>query len=101
MTDHTELKRLLALGSLPPCVGELIAENERLREDPGMRAIRSLRGDCADLIVERDQLKAENAQLKNQEIELKTEVEVLRKSLADLLDLHDIAGRAAMGNGEQ
>lgn len=42
----------------------LFAENERLREDPGMRAIRSLRGDCADLMAERDQLKAELAGLR-------------------------------------
>ncbi|BBI47354.1 hypothetical protein [Pseudomonas phage HU1] len=44
-------------------LGKLIAENDRLREDPGMRAILSLRGDCADLIAERDQLKAENEAL--------------------------------------
>lgn len=44
----------------PGAVLALIAENDRLREDPGMRAIRSLRGDCADFMAERDQLKAEN-----------------------------------------
>lgn len=33
-------------------------------EDSHMRAIRSLRGDCADLIAERDQLRAEVAGLK-------------------------------------
>ncbi|MBJ2237041.1 hypothetical protein JFT61_19705 [Pseudomonas fluorescens] len=32
-------------------------------EDSHMRAIRSLRGDCADLIAERDQLRAENERL--------------------------------------
>ena len=38
MADYTELKRLLALGSLPPCVGMLIAENERLAaENAGLR----------------------------------------------------------------
>lgn len=42
---------------------ELLAENECLREEPNMRAIRSLRGDCADLIAERDQLKAKNEAL--------------------------------------
>lgn len=43
---------------------ELLAENVRLCEDPHMRAIRSLRGDCADLMAERDQLKAENEALR-------------------------------------
>lgn len=38
---------------------ELLAENVRLCEDPHMRAIRSLRGDCADLMAERDRLMAE------------------------------------------
>lgn len=38
---------------------ELLAENVRLCEDPRMRAIRSLRGDCADLMAERDRLMAE------------------------------------------
>ncbi|AVH38057.1 hypothetical protein AL532_17780 [Pseudomonas monteilii] len=49
------------------------------------------RGECdclsAQLINanrERDQLKDENAQLKNHEIELKAENEVLRKQVADL-----------------
>ncbi|MBN0975938.1 hypothetical protein JTY93_15500 [Pseudomonas hygromyciniae] len=42
---------------------ELLAENVRLCEGAHMRAIRSLRGDCADLIAERDQLKAENEAL--------------------------------------
>lgn len=36
------------------------------------------------VVAERDQLKAENAQLKNHEIELKAENEVLRKQVADL-----------------
>lgn len=39
---------------------ELLAENVQLCEDPHMRAIRSLRGDCADLMAERDRLMAEN-----------------------------------------
>lgn len=38
---------------------ELLAENVRLCEDPRMRPIRSLRGDCADLMAERDRLMAE------------------------------------------
>lgn len=42
---------------------ELLAENVRLCEDPHMRAIRSLRGDCADLMAERDRLMAENDSL--------------------------------------
>lgn len=42
---------------------ELLAENVRLCEDPHMRAIRSLRGDCADLMAERDRLSAENETL--------------------------------------
>lgn len=39
---------------------ELLAENVRLCEDPHMRAIRSLLGDYADLMAERDRLMAEN-----------------------------------------
>ena len=42
---------------------ELLAENVRLCEDPHMRAIRSLRGDCADLMAERGRLSAENETL--------------------------------------
>lgn len=42
---------------------ELLAENVRLCEDPHMRAIRSLRGDCADLMAERDRLRAESETL--------------------------------------
>lgn len=46
--------------ALPPeVVLAIIAENELLRESPGMGAIRSLRGDCADLMAECDRLKAE------------------------------------------
>ncbi|WP_282361262.1 hypothetical protein [Pseudomonas sp. PS01300] len=77
----------------PHAVMTLLAEIERLREDPHMRAIRSLRSDCADLMVERDQLRTEN--------------EALRNALGDLLALYEddegcrnlpeyIAGRAAM-----
>lgn len=33
MRDYSELKRLVAQGSLPPCVRELIAKNESLRKD--------------------------------------------------------------------
>lgn len=42
---------------------ELLAENVRLCEDLHMRAIRSLRGDGADLMAERDRLSAENETL--------------------------------------
>lgn len=55
-------------------------------EDSHMRAIRSLRGDCADLIAERDQLRAEVAGLRTGyeayervNAELKAECESLRK----------------------
>uniref|UniRef100_UPI001F21927F hypothetical protein n=1 Tax=Pseudomonas juntendi TaxID=2666183 RepID=UPI001F21927F len=55
------------------------------------------RGECdclsAQLINanrERDQLKDENAQLKNHEIELKAENEVLRKQIADLWPLKNV-----------
>ena len=34
----------------------LIAENERMREDACFRAVKSLRGDCRDLLVERNSL---------------------------------------------
>ncbi|KAE9642399.1 hypothetical protein EJA70_19365 [Pseudomonas sp. PB103] len=95
MTDYTGLKRLCAAlisaneaylddscslenqerfhaaddalqDALPPeVVLAIIAENELLRESPGMKAIRSLRGDCADLMVECNQLKAENEALRD------------------------------------
>lgn len=42
---------------------ELLAENVRLCEDPRMRSIRSLRGDCADLMAERDRLMTEKDNL--------------------------------------
>lgn len=53
-----------AIGVPAADVLALLAEIERLREDPHMRAIRSLRGDCADLMDERDHLKAENEALR-------------------------------------
>ncbi|WP_085703906.1 hypothetical protein [Pseudomonas sp. B15(2017)] len=94
MTDYTGLKRLCAAlisaneaylddscslenqerfhaaddalqDALPPeVVLAIIAENELLRESPGMGAIRSLRGDCADLMAECDRLKAANETLR-------------------------------------
>ncbi|WWL45205.1 hypothetical protein V5O39_04770 [Pseudomonas parakoreensis] len=94
MTDYTGLKRLCAAlisaneayledscslenqerfhavddalqDALPPeVVLAIIAENELLRESPSMGAIRSLRGDCADLMAECNQLKAENEALR-------------------------------------
>lgn len=107
MTDYTELKRLATrivevqtsqdvpisklfddfeAAACPETILALIAENERMREEPGMRAIRSLRGDCADLMAERDRLSAEVAGLKTGyeayervNAELKAEVEGLRK----------------------
>lgn len=72
----------------PEAVLALIAENERLRENPHIRSIRSLRGDCADLMAERDQLRAEVSGLKTGyeayervNAELKAEVGVLRKAI--------------------
>ena len=62
----------------PAAVLALIADNDRLREDPGMRAIRSLRGDCADLIAERDQLKAENEALKSDCRRLRSDITAWR-----------------------
>jgi len=97
-------------------------------EDSHMRAIRSLRGDCADLIAERDQLRAEVAGLKTGyeayervNAELKAEVEALRKdadrlhsATAFVQKLCDSAGKqpsvatgylhdilSALGHGEQ
>lgn len=146
MTDYTELKRLATrivevqtsqdvpisklfddfeAAACPETILALIAENERLREDPGMRAIRSLRDDCADLMTERDQLKAEIAGLRTGyqayervNAELKAECEALRKdaeryrflrngpdgfdlSSADTMEEVDALIDAAMGKGEQ
>lgn len=62
-------------------------------EDSHMRAIRSLRGDCADLIAERDRLRAEVAGLKTGyeayervNAELKAECEALRNALMECTD---------------
>ena len=58
--------------------------------------------------AERDELKLEVAGLKTGyeayervNAELKAEIDELRKGLAGMLDMHLIAGRAAMGKGEQ
>lgn len=91
--EHAEAVDALWLNMHCHTILALLAEIERLREDPHMRAIRSLRSDCADLMVERDHLKADN--------------ETLRDALGDLLALYEddegcrklpayIAGRAAM-----
>jgi regulator of replication initiation timing len=48
----------------PATVLELLAEIDQLQDSSKMRAVRSLRGDVADLLAERDQLKAENEALK-------------------------------------
>ncbi|POA50315.1 hypothetical protein C1893_01825 [Pseudomonas sp. MPR-ANC1] len=96
MTDYTGLKRLCAAlisaneayledscsienqerfhaaddalqDALPPeVVLAIIAENEQLRESPGMGAIRSLRGDCADLMARCNQLQEENEALRRE-----------------------------------
>lgn len=74
MTDYTELKRLLALGSLPPCVGVLIAENERLAAaceraeqviNAESKAAAIAIGRANLMQTERDQLKAENNRLQS------------------------------------
>lgn len=53
------------LGAMTPAVVlGLLAEIERMREDACFRAVKSLRGDCKDLMVERDQLKTENEALR-------------------------------------
>lgn len=61
-----------------------------------MRAIRSLRGDCADLMAELDQLRAEVAGLRTGyeayeqvNAELKAENETLTKIFSDAPDLPD------------
>ena len=58
---------------------ELLAENECLREEPNMRAIRSLRGDCEDLMVERDQFKADVDSLTREADRQYTTIEAYRK----------------------
>lgn len=147
MTDYTGLKRLCAAlisaneayldddcntekqerfhdaddalqDALPPeVVLAIIAENELLRDSPHMRAIHSLRGDCADLMAERDQLKGENEAMRKALDECADSLhsEMLQKfggQLPDDMhpvtrreydrDMAEVAGyRAAMGKGEQ
>lgn len=88
----------------PSAVLALIAENERLRENPHIRSIRSLRGDCADLMAERDQLSAEVAGLKTGyeayervNAELKAEVEGLRKDAELHAQIQRAAGELPIG----
>lgn len=64
--EHAEAVDALWLNMHCHTILALLAEIERLREDPHMRAIRSLRSDCADLMVERDQLRDENEALKSE-----------------------------------
>ena len=80
----------------PAAVLALIADNDRLtaacaRAEQVINAeskTAAVEAGRANLLkAERDQLKAEN--------------EELRKGLAGMLDMHLIAGRAAMGKGEQ
>ncbi|MGU9821113.1 hypothetical protein [Pseudomonas sp. LF090] len=52
-------------------------------------------------VSERDQLKAENARSTEREILQLAEIEALRKGLAGMLDMHLVAGRAAMGKGDR
>lgn len=107
-----EAKAKFLCAMTPAAVLALLAENKQFREGPAMRAIRSLRSDCADLMAERDQLKAENARSTEREILQLAEIEALRKALNELLDLYDtddgcrslpqyIAARAALSKGEQ
>ncbi|MFI7799688.1 hypothetical protein PSFL_07710 [Pseudomonas sp. DD1] len=79
----------------PASVLALIAENELLRDSPHMRAIRSLRGDCADLMAERDQLKAENELLASSRAKLAGELSRLRAKHKDW------SVDAAVGKGER
>ncbi|BBP76500.1 hypothetical protein PHLH7_26040 [Pseudomonas sp. Ost2] len=88
----------LVLAASPVVVLALIAENERLEADHDLLMSNALPREFIKMRADYDQLKAEN--------------EALRKTLVGLLDLYDtdegcrtlpqyIAGRAAMGNGEQ
>lgn len=72
--------------AMPKTILALLAEIERLEkfEDWFVRLDQAEQSLSASFKAERDQLKAENAQLKNHEIELKAENEVLRKQVADL-----------------
>ncbi|WJM93356.1 hypothetical protein QDY63_10905 [Pseudomonas brenneri] len=63
-------------------------------EDSHMRAIRSLRGDCADLIAERDQLRAEVAGLR-------TGYEAYERVNAELKAKNDAIRAAYMASGER
>ena len=123
MTDYTELKRLVDRvltdrrfcgdenhKALADGVRALIAENERLERLAldSVNAEHAANIDLESICAERDQLRAEVAGLRTGyeayervNAELKAEIDELRKGLAGMLDMHLIAGRAAMGKGEQ
>lgn len=61
LTDEQER---FSMSASPTTILALLEEIERLGEDPSMRAIRALSGDCAELIGERDKLRAELAGLR-------------------------------------
>lgn len=100
----------------PAAVLALIAENERLRADyaglarfnPEWDRVAAAQDSVREHMAMVVQLKAEIAGLKTGNeayeqvnAELKAENEELRKGLAGMLDMHLIAGRAALGQGEQ
>lgn len=57
-------------------------------EDSHMRAIRSLRGDCADLIAERDHLKAEIQALRESNDKLTRRNGMLEQNVETMTDTH-------------
>lgn len=88
---NDQLQKTLELQKLmrdPAAVLALLAENKQLREDPVMRAIRSLRSDCADLMAERDQLKAENEALRESNDKLTRRNGMLEQNVEAMTETH-------------